>query len=121
MRWKTPIDYGESRWISDENALIKIEMFVSDNKEAYSFVTYNEVTKKYENNFISEMIYFNNIDEDGNLILEDGHVTGFRVWLDGSSKGVIKCRMGLNEFMADFLGSNDTQYENEYIFVLSIV
>lgn len=43
LNWKTPLDYGESKWITDENDLIKIEMYVTENKEIYSFVTYNEL------------------------------------------------------------------------------
>ena len=120
FNWKTPLDYGESKWISEENALIKIEMYVTENKEAYSFVTYNGITKKYKNKFVSEMIYFNNVDEEGNLVLQDGHITGFSAWFDGAPDGVVRCRMDLDKFMLDFLGSNDTQYD-EYKFVLTIV
>ena len=121
LNWKTPIDYGESKWISDENDLIKIEMYVMESKKIYSFVTYNGVTKKYENNFVSEMLYFCNIDEDDNLIRIDGHITGFTADISYASKGIVKCKMDLNKFMLEFLGSNSEEYEDEYFFVLSIV
>ena len=121
LNWKIPIDYGESKWISDENALIKIEMLVTENKEVYSFVTYNEVTKKYKNNFVSEMLYFCNIDEENNLILIDGHITGFTADIIGTSKGIVRCKMDLNKFMIEFWGSNNTDYEDEYFFDMKIV
>ena len=119
--WKTPVEYGESKWISEENALIKIEMYVTENKEIYSFVTYNGVTKKYKNNFVSEMLYFCNIDEEDNLIWEDGHITGFSADISYASKGIVKCKMNLEKFFIEFTGSDDTEHEDEYFFVLTIV
>ena len=121
LGWKYPSEYGESMWITDENDLIKIEMYVTDNKEIYSFVTYNEVTKKYKNKFISEMLYFSNIDEEDNLILQDGHITGFSAIIIDASKGKVKCRMDLNEFFNEFLGSDNTEHEDEYLFILTMV
>ena len=33
INWKYPLEYGVSRWTSDENDLIKIEMYVTENSE----------------------------------------------------------------------------------------
>ena len=120
LKWKTPLDYGEGKWISEENAAIKIEMFVTDNRKAYSFVTYNDITKKYDNSFISEKVYFRNIDEEGNLILNDGHITGFSADIVDGSEGTVTCKMDLNKFINDFLGSDAIEHEETYSFVLKL-
>ena len=121
LNWKYPMEYGVSKWANDENDLIKIEMYVTENSEIYSFVTYDGITKKYKNNFVCEMLYFNNIDEDDNLIWVDGHVTGFNADIMDASKGKVKCRMDLNEFFNEFLGNDNTEHEDEYLFILTMV
>ena len=86
--WKTPIEYGESKWLSGNDDLIQAKRIVNSDKSAYSMITYNEITKRYHNNFVSEKLYFLNIDSDGNLILQDGHVTGFSADIIDLSDGV---------------------------------
>ncbi len=121
LKFKTPIDYGESKWISGENDLIKIEMFVDSDSTAYSLVTLNGVSRKFDNSFISEMIYFLNIDENGNLILEDGHVTGFSAGIIDALDGYVSCKMDLDDFKKEFSDNTDLAISGEYYFTLTIV
>ena len=118
-RFKIPLDYGESKWVSGDNDLIKIEMYVTSETDAYSVVTYKGVSKKYDNSFISEIIYFRNIDDNGNIIWVDDHFTGFSVGIHDASDGIIYCDMDLAEFEEDFLGTNELS--GTYYFTLSIV
>lgn len=119
--WKTPIDYGESRWLSGNDDLIYVEMIVNSDKTAYSIITYNDNTKRYNNNFVSEKLYFLNVDGDGNPILEDGHVTGFSADIIDLSDGSITCSLNYRTFILDFLGSSEDISDTEYIFTLHIV
>lgn len=119
--WKTPIDYGESKWLTGNNDLIQVEMIVNSDKTAYSIITYNENTKRYNNNFVSEKLYFLNVDSDGNLILKDGHVTGFSADITDLSDGTITCSLNYRTFVLDFSGSSNDILDTEYIFTLYIV
>lgn len=120
VSWKTPIDYGASRWFSGSNDLIQVEMIVNSDKTAYSLITYNENTKRYKNNFVSEKLYFINVDGDGNLILQDGHVTGFSADIIDLSNGSITCSLNYRTFLLDFSGSSNDVLDTEYIFTLYI-
>ena len=119
--WKTPIDYGESKWLNGKDDWILVEMTVRSDKTAYSIITYNENTKRYKNNFVSEKLYFLNVDNDGNLIFQDGHVTGFSADIIDLSEGSITCSLQYRTFLLDFLGSSQDIADTEYVFTLSMV
>ena len=117
--FKIPLDYGESKWVSGEDEQIKIEMLVNADKSSYSTVTFNGKTKKYKNSFVSEMLYFYNIDDNGNIILDSEHFTGFSADITKTADGIIYCKMDLAEFEKDFLGTNELS--GEFRFTLSMV
>ena len=118
-RFKIPLDYGESKWVSGEGEEIKIEMFVTSETSAYGFVTYKGVSKQYDYRFISETLYFCNIKDHGNIILDSEHFTGFSADITKTADGIIYCKMDLAEFEKDFLGTNELS--GEYRFTLSMV
>ena len=96
-------------------------MIVNSDKTAYSIITYNENTKRYNNNFVSEKLYFLNVYSNGNPILKDGHVTGLSADITDLSKGTITCNLNYRTFVLDFLGSSEDILDTECIFTLYIV